>query len=313
VKISAPIRVLAEGADSMVIGSHLDWMKKAGYHVVLIDITEEATGRHLADHFEVVPKYGASNIDAVMADIISRHNIELVVPSVDEGLPFWASRREEWAKKGVHILVSNLETIEICQDKLRSHEFLVEHGLPSPKTQMTWSQETSFMKPRIGRGSRGVRYCPEGPPASSAENVLWQEYLDGPEFTVDLLCSAPGEVLYCVIRQRLTTSNGLSVKSRVVAHPEIEKTARNLAKVANFFGPVNVQFIEFGQNRGTENCFCITDINPRISGGQALTLDATENWFALYPKILIGEKLKARPVKIGRTLNRCFKNIFFDS
>jgi len=306
-------RVLAEGADSLIVGSHVEWMKRAGYHVVLMDISNDATGKYLVDDFEVVPKYGSPGLEDQLWEIVERHGITMVIPSVDEGLLFWASIRKAWAEKNVHVLVSPPDIIDICSDKLKTHKFLTKHGFPSPKTKTYWSLGTPLKKPRKGRGSQGVEYFPDEPSESKQnDDVIWQELLTGPEYTVDVLCTAPGQVHYCVIRERLMTKVGLSTKGRVVEHPEIERTARNVAKKAEFFGPINIQFIEAGYDQDKEKRFAITDINPRISGGQALTLDATENWFDLYPRIFAGEVLNPRPVTIGRAMSRCFKNIFHE-
>lgn len=291
--------VLIEGADCPAVGSHVAWARAAGWRIVAIDIVADAIGFALADAAYVVPPYGRAEAARVALDVVrSRERIDLVVPSVDEGLAFWAGLAPLWRAAGTQVLISPPSAIAPCLDKLATHAFLVRNGLSTPPTAAARAPGLDLTKPRRGRGSRGVRRLAAHQPApESDEEMIWQAFVDGPEYSVDLLCGHDGPV-YVVVRRRLATASGISVKGEVVDRPDLAAPAVRLAEIAGFLGPVNVQFIDGPAGP------MITDVNPRSPGGLGLSLAATENWWALYPRLLAGEPIVPVPVRHGTRMAR---------
>ncbi|MCK4496837.1 MAG: hypothetical protein KAU24_01480, partial [Candidatus Aenigmarchaeota archaeon] len=94
-------------------------------------------------------------------DILSKERIDLIIPTVDEELLVFSRNRERF---DVDVVVSPFETVNVCNDKYLFYERFREYGF-SPRYVVTDSREDLkifskgkiFMKPRIGRGSRGTR------------------------------------------------------------------------------------------------------------------------------------------------------------
>jgi len=93
--------------------------------------------------------------------IISSEGIELIIPTVDEELLVFSKNQK---KVNARVVVSPPETIDVCNDKYLFYERFKELGI-SPKYVVTdnrkdlefFGNERIFMKPRVGRGSRGTR------------------------------------------------------------------------------------------------------------------------------------------------------------
>ncbi|MGQ0698686.1 MAG: ATP-grasp domain-containing protein [Panacagrimonas sp.] len=83
------------------------------------------------------------------------------------------------------------------------------------------------------------------------------QHLPGHEYSVDMACDR-GEVLAAVIRRKPLSGAG----QVLVAHPEIESSARALVAQFALSGLINIQFKEDADGRA-----CLLEINPRASGG----------------------------------------------
>ena len=138
-----------------------------------------------------------------------------------------------------------------------------------------------FIKPRRGRGSVGahaVRTPKELEFFSGyVSDAVVQAYLDGPEFTIDMLCDFSGQPLSIVPRRRDVIRAGVSDRGRTVNDPALIQVARRCAAALPFAGAVNIQC------RLVNGQPVIFEINPRFSGGIPLTIHAGAD----FPRMLV--------------------------
>jgi carbamoyl-phosphate synthase large subunit len=127
-----------------------------------------------------------------------------------------------------------------------------------------------FIKPRSARGS--VSAFPILTPRELefflgyVRDPVVQELLEGPEFTIDVLCGFDGVPLAVVPRERCVVRAGVSDKGRTVDDPSLTRLASECAAALDFVGAVNIQCRVV---QGTPTVF---EINPRFSGGISLTI-----------------------------------------
>jgi carbamoyl-phosphate synthase large subunit len=151
-----------------------------------------------------------------------------------------------------------------------------------------------FVKPRSGRGS--VQAFPARTAAELAffldyvRNPVVQEYLDGPEYTLDLLCDFDGRPLSVVPRERIVIRAGVIDRGRTVGDPRLIDLALACAEVFTFAGPVNIQC------RMVDGSPRVFEINPRFSGGIPLTIAAGADFPAKLVDLALG---RAVPAAIG--------------
>lgn len=186
--------------------------------IVATDVNPLSPGVHLADTAYEVPLSTAPDYIEAVLDVCRREDIDLVVPTIDDELPVFASATSRFAEAGTWVAVSPLETTAICNDKVVTCTHLRDAGIAAAASFLPNSLPRKlgppwFVKPRAGRGSVGafaartrreleffVGYVPD---------PCVQEYLTGPEFTLDVFCDRDGIPVSVVPRERVVIRSGV--------------------------------------------------------------------------------------------------------
>lgn len=293
------MNVLIEAAGSKIWGTLLPYLRAVSSKIVGLDIDAFSCGLYMANRGYVVPRYDELGCFEKILKICRDEKIELVLPSINEGLLEWAKQRDSLQKEGVKVLISPPESISICQDKWETYNFFSDNKIPTPPTSL--KHEYDLVKPRIGRGGAGIHRID---PAKNfdMEGYISQQFINGQEFSVDALCDFDGHVVCVVPRKRLAVESGLSVKGQVVNDPEIEMYVRKILNLTPFIGPVDIQCFKVGAD------IFFTEINPRIAGGLSLSMAATENWFELLVAMENGASVQPVKVNYGLLTMRYFSD-----
>jgi carbamoyl-phosphate synthase large subunit len=148
----------------------------------------------------------------------------------------------------------------------------------------------AFVKPRRGRGSVFAF------PARSAKELAFfvsyvpdpvvQEYLDGPEFTIDVMCDFSGRPLSIVPRQRVVIRAGVIDRGCTVNDPALIDLALACVSTMTFVGPINIQC------RTVNGRPTVFEINPRFSGGIPLTIEAGADFPRMLIQLALGQRLE---------------------
>lgn len=226
-------------------------------------------------------------------DILSKERIDLIIPTVDEELLVFSRNRERF---NVDVVVSPFETVNVCNDKYLFYKRFREYGF-SPRYVVTDSREDLkifskgkiFMKPRIGRGSRGTRTfksVDDIPDDVINKNNVFCEHLPGYEYTSDVLCDLDGKPLVIMPRKRLEVYKGVCVRGKMEKNEKIIKNIEKMCEVLKFIGPINIQF-KIDSNRNPK----LVEANPRFSGGLPISIGAGVNTLNLLYDLLRGKKI----------------------
>jgi carbamoyl-phosphate synthase large subunit len=295
---------LTEASGSLSAAYLIKAIQSSGNVAIASDISLENAGRYIANDFIQMPAASDKAHWKKVAKLINSHDVEMVIPSLDETLLGWsdASYLSHLNNdKKPKVLVSKSSTLNIFLDKWKAFNFFRNNGIPTPNTSL--EQEFPLIKPRFGRGGKGVKLstCKE-----EMEGQISQELITGIEYTVDVLCDSDSNPIYIVPRKRIKVIDGKSTHGEVVDHPVITKLVRFLCSRVHFCGPINIQCFV---NQKEE--VIIIEVNPRIAGGMALGFAATENWIPLMINIAIGNnKFKPVPIKYGMQMMRYYNEIF---
>jgi carbamoyl-phosphate synthase large subunit len=280
------------------------------------DTDPSAPGLFLADHGCIAPSLSdGQKYLGFLLNLSKTIGPYCLIPTLSREISLISSWSQELARSGITTLLPSPRTVQTCDDKLAFGAFCVQNEIPSPRI-FTGGQVTfpAFVKPRIGSGSRGsgIARNPEELQVLSAQakDALVQEYLDGPEITVDVLCRAGGEVLVASARRRVSVKNGQSVKGTTIAaapyRPLIEKACRRL----EIAGPCNFQFIECADGPR------LIEINPRFAaGGLALSVHAGANIPLLMVKLMLGMTIapaECEP-RLGVHMTKYWSEVFWES
>lgn len=269
-------RVLIEASGGLTSGYIIDNLRKCGATIIASDINPYNHSRHLSDEFVEMPPASSIDIRETLKNVVIANSIQLVIPSLDETLTDWAILSEQ-NELDTKISISPTATVETFQDKWKAYEFFCNNGVNTPKTSL--KAEYPLFKPRRGRGSSGIFRDTEL--LDIPEDYISQQFLDGVEYTIDCLFSDNGELIYSVPRKRLKIISGKSVAGVTENKTLIISEILRISQIIKFSGMINFQCIE------NENGLFFIEVNPRLAGGMALGIAATENWFKLIIKNLV--------------------------
>ena len=228
---------------------------------------------------------------------------------------------EVLARSDLPAVVPSAEVCRATFDKYLAHQLLESHGLPSPPTWLPGEAAAGYpavVKPRRGSGSRSIHPCADAEEAAFfaryvKEPVMVQRRMDGPEFSVDLLCDLDGRCLNAIPRTMLESRGGESIKGAAIADPELIDLGRAVAEALPLRGPATVQMF-----RDRELGLRVTDINARFGGAFACPMYAALPGRS-YPELIVrmgrGETIEPHVGEFlaGRTFTRFFWQIELDA
>jgi carbamoyl-phosphate synthase large subunit len=262
--------------------------------VVVTDVDPTSPAVHVAHRAYRVPlSTDAGYIDALL-DICVAERIRLLVPTVDDELEVVAEARSRFAAVGTIVACSPAATAALCNDKYATCRHLIDNGVEAAETWLPDNlpgdtRSLLFIKPRIGRGGvdafliRNVRERDFF--LGYVANPVVQEFLQPPEYTIDMLCDWTGRPLSIVPRQRTVIRSGVSDRGRTVRSDALESLAIRVASAVPFQGPVNIQCRMRGETP------VVFEINPRFSGGIPLTIAAGAHFPSMLVRMALGEQL----------------------
>ena len=254
--------------------------------VIATDVNPLSPAVHFADRAYRVPLATEPGyVDELLAICAAEH-VRLVVPTIDDELAIVGAARPRFSRRGVLVACSAADTAQLCNDKYATCRFLAERGVPAaaswlPRELGGLIRPPLFIKPRVGRGGVGafpVRTRRELEFfLDYVDEPVVQEFLSGPEFTIDVLCDFQGRPVSIVPRERTVIRAGVIDRGRTVKLPALFALAEACCRELRFAGPLNIQC----RMRGNQPV--IFEINPRFSGGIPLTIAAGAD----FPRLLL--------------------------
>lgn len=266
-----------------------------GGKVWVTDYDMMAPGLRFADGYHVAPLSNSPDYIPTLLDICVKRKIKMIIPTIDEELPLFGRSKKDFMDIGVIPLVSDERVGLICNDKTETAKFFAENGFPFAKSSPpeTIDFETAtyplFIKPRRGRGSIGAYTVKNRKEldffSSYVTDPVIQEYLEGREYTIDVLAGLDGRILSVVPRERLVIRSGVSDRGRTHRYMKLIGLCKTICERLGVVGPVNMQC---KANNGKITFF---EINPRFSGAIQLTIASGADFFSM----IINEAMGRRP------------------
>jgi carbamoyl-phosphate synthase large subunit len=211
--------------------------------------------------------------------------IDLLIPGVDEELPFLSSNIE------VPIMLPEQDYVCIMLDKLLSINAISSAGINFPLTMTVAELKNGkrfdfpcIAKPRNGRGSRNVKVLKDinqidvylAYTELEPEQVVLQELMNGTEYTV-LMSSDSESNLHAVVPILVDVKRGITLRARTDNNQKVIDTCKAIHKALPAKGCYNIQLIY------TENGQAMPfEINPRISTTFCLGLYAGVDPIEIY-------------------------------
>lgn len=257
-------------------------LSKFDGQIVSTDSDPLSAGFFLSDSYYVVPIVSDKSFIDVLIKIIKKNDIKVLMPSSGYDIYQYSIHNQLLSEMGVKAVVSRKEVLDVCQDKLLSFKKL-SNRFPFAFSTLYFEQIDKFpviSKPRFGKGSKDIikiedlidlKYV-----TAKYNNMIFQEYLPGDEYSVDVLSDLNENPLIAIPRIRIQTKAGISVKGKIYRNQYIENLCMDLAKHLGIKGPCVIQLkqSESGELK-------IIEINPRFGGGTFFSTLAGINFPAL--------------------------------
>ena len=287
--------VLVPGAAAPAGINTIKSLKMANFsgQVIGTDSDSLAPGAFLADLFSVMPEAKEESLFVdKLFELVKTHRITVLMPSSGFDIYQYSKYRKELLEFGAYAVVSDTVALEDCQDKMRTFQEL------SPRFKVPFTTTESekipslpiIAKPRFGKGSKDIimiehesdlRYV-----TAKYDDMIFQQYLPGTEYTVDVLSDLNKDPLFAVPRIRLQTRDGISTKGRIVCDHKIEEDCMNIAKTLGIRGPCCIQMKETEEGEPQ-----LVEVNARLGGGTIFTTLAGANIPALILDLVNGKKI----------------------
>lgn len=263
--------------------------------VIAADVNPLSPALYFADDYIMVPLSKNPEFMKTILDICVKFSIQLIIPTRDEELLLFAHNKEKFLEIGTQIMVSDPEVIKICQNKELFVDFCKKNNFRIPKTyenvnDLSELEFPLFIKPKIGKGGMQTFKANTKEELTLIlnliENPIIQEFIDAPEYTIDLFADFSGNVISAVPRERVNVWGGESVVTRTFKNQVIMKETIRLAESLNLLGHNTIQCFFYN------NEVIFIEVNPRFGGAASLSFAAGADSPSFLIKLIEGNDLK---------------------
>ncbi|MCI4626014.1 MAG: ATP-grasp domain-containing protein [Candidatus Magnetoovum sp. WYHC-5] len=265
-----------------LVNSFKEAILKEGYKgkVYAADISPLSPALYSADECLLLPASASPGFIKKVIELCLQKDIKLLIPTRDEELPLFAYHKDTFTKAGVTVMVGSSETVNLCQNKAEFIDFCKKNGFLVPKVYSAYDINGDvpfplFIKPCVGKGGRFTRVVNNKLEIEAAlmamPDAIIQEYLDLPEYTIDVFCNFKGDVISVVPRERINVFGGESFTGCPVNNPVLIEEAVRIAKTLKLIGHNTIQCFWDGY------LVKFIEVNPRFGGGAILSIKAGLN------------------------------------
>ncbi len=266
------------GAGGAALPGLIKGLRNDGYRVLAADMDKYAIGLFIADTGFIIPPGKSPNFLPTLRRICRQEKVNVVVPLVDEELMATSKLEDE----GIIVMLPRQEFVALCLDKFSLMQQLGKFNINVPYTRLASEGPDQMrfpivVKPRTGRGSRGLgiiesnemlhSYLRNSP--YSEDELILQENIQGPEFTVSVVAWRDGKV-QAVVPKEVISKKGITHLAVTRQNNKIDQLCREIQVCLQADGPFNVQ-LRVDEDTGEPVPF---EINPRFSTTISLTTAA---------------------------------------
>lgn len=253
------------------------------------DAASTCIGRYAVDQFWQVPLLEEWRVESIL-DYADAHRIGAIIPTRDAELLFYARHRPLFEKQQIQVMVSPIATLQTALDKKKFADLLQAHGFPSIPTALHLDDlppsADYVVKMRYGAGSKriGLKLATHEALAAAKglEDPIFQPWIEGIEWSVDLYRSLEGTVKGVVCRRRNEIADGESQVTTTASYPALEHLCSSVADLLGIYGPAVFQVLV-----DLNGCFHLIECNPRFGGASTASLSVgLESFFWFFAESL---------------------------
>lgn len=308
------------------------------------DMHDDKTLYPLFDRFYVVPAVNDKKYVEVLLDICKKEEVDVLLPFMSAELIPLLERLQDFENLGVKVSVSDRNSVEITNNKLKFYQFLKEKGLTVPKFHpvrtadelkiaceaVGYPQNAVCVKATELSGSRGIRIIDA---SKSRYDILFgqkpnsfyttfdelqetlrekptmpemmaMECLPGEEGSVDLIADK-GKILYMAYRESNVNLASIPQEATLSYNEEAYQIAREVIAALALSGSADLDF-----KYDKDGHPVLMEINPRIAATMQIFKEGGMNLPYLRIKQLLGEEMPQVEITYGVKMKRRYQEMF---
>lgn len=248
----------------------------------------------IADRSVVTPLIYDENYIPFLLDYCRKNNIDAVISLFDIDLPILAKNRGSFEKIGTTVVVSDYETVDICNDKWKTFCYLSEQGFSVPTTFISLDTAITclnkgdisypvMVKPRWGMGSIAVyeaeneeelrvffaktkrniqnTYLKYESSVDAERSVLIQEKLKGQEYGLDVISDLDCNYVTTIAKIKYAMRSGETDCAVTVDKLELKQLGKRISEAMHHRANLDVDVF------AVDNKYYILEMNARFGGG----------------------------------------------
>lgn len=272
--------------------------EKLGHYGIIhgCDSSEMCIARYSVDSFWKCP-----TVQNLTKEIVIKYcyenNIGAIIPTRNGDLEFYSRHIVFFRANGLSVMISDEKAISLCLDKMLFASFLGKQGFPTipTATKIEEVEAISYVvKDQFGAGSLHLGLNLSRQEAlrisKNIKNPIFQPYISGQEWSIDVYRSVTGRVKGCVARLRDYVVDGESQVTTTKLYPELELFCGKLADALNVYGHVIFQVIVDRDQK-----FHVIECNPRFGGASTAALGVGLDSFYWFFLESLGVSLEGYP------------------
>jgi carbamoyl-phosphate synthase large subunit len=239
-----------------------------------------------------------------LLNICVTEGINAIISLNDLELPILAENREDFEAKGVKLVVSSKNVIDITFDKYKTYKFALENGLYTPDTYIDiekaiYALEVNklkfplILKPRWGSASIGIEIVHneeelrlafrlltirlertilvEASKGAENEAILIQEFINGQEYGVDIVNDLDAKHRATIVKKKLAMRAGETDKAITVDDKHLQSAGKKIGNALKHIGNLDCDFFY------ANGKYYLLEMNSRFGGGYPFSHEAGVN------------------------------------
>lgn len=252
-------------------------MAEKKYNIIGIDIQNECVGNFITNKYLICPKLIEHNYWEYIEDVIYQNKINYVFVTNNLETLCWSRKKTYlFEKYNCKVFINSEELITIADDKMNTYKWCIQNNINVPPI-VTLDNIPYVIKPLFGCGACNISIIKNkndnNTIIDNINNFIIQKFINGIEYTVDVISDESGNIINIVPKQRLLIKNGQSFKSIVKLDDDIIEFVKNVSLKIKNKSVINIQVIkEFETNK-----IYLIEINPRWPTTIGLSIKAGVN------------------------------------
>lgn len=286
-----------------------------------------------ADKCVVTPLIYSEEYIPFLLSYCKKHRITLLISLFDIDLMILSRSKKIFEREGIHIIVSDSEVINKCNDKWQTYLFCKREQINTPKTYMNLNEVKEelkkrklkfplIIKPRWGMGSLQIysaeniaelevlyekckrditdTYLKYESAADIENSVLIQEKILGQEYGIDIINDLNGNFQRAIAKKKYALRAGETDCAEIIKNDKIDIFSKNLSNAMRHIGNLDVDIF------CTNEKIYLLEMNARFGGGYPFSYLAGIDLPSAIIKWVNGESLNTEltNVKYGKIMHK---------